>query len=191
MKRTFCLLRSHKPASLFSVTMHQSPALQAIANRPTADLLGVVAERPWDPLRKYEGALLKVYDHWCIEISFRQHTPGSFTIFSRHSVERYSQLSPAALSEFAVVTGEIETALTSCSAFRPDRFNYLQMGNALHHLHVHGIPRYAVPRIYADREWRDETYGDPPVWSTSEVSYELVSTLRKDIGEWFLNSSKS
>jgi diadenosine tetraphosphate (Ap4A) HIT family hydrolase len=77
----------------------------------------------------------------------------------------------------------MEEVLTSSSTFRPDRFNYLQMGNALHHLHVHGIPRYATPREYGGRIWTDETFGHPPRWSTVEVPYELVSTLRKDIGQ--------
>ena len=153
-------------------------------DRPSSDMFGVVGERPWDSERRYQGATLKFYEHWCLEVSFLQHTPGSFIIFSMHAVERLSQLSQSALGELGVVTGEIEMALTTCPLFRPDRFNYLQMGNALHHLHIHGIPRYTQLREYGGREWLDETYGHPPRWSSADVPYELVSMLRSDIGRF-------
>lgn len=155
-------------------------------DRMNTDLFGVSAERPWDPQAKYEGALLKVYEHWCLEVSFLQHTPGSFIIFSRNSVERLSQLPANALAELGIVTAEIEDALTRSPAFRPDRFNYLQMGNALHHLHVHGIPRYASAREYGGRTWTDETYGHPPRWSEVEITRDLVARLKKDIGQGLL-----
>ena len=170
--------------------MEHPPVSQLIASRPTIDLFGATVQRPWDPQRKYEGAVLKVYEHWCLEVSFLQHTPGSFVIFSRHSVERFSQLSAAALAELGKVTGEMEEALAHVLHLQPDRFNYLQMGNALHHLHVHGIPRYAGPRTYGAREWTDETYGHPPRWSSAEVSYDLVVALRSDIGQWLLRTGE-
>jgi len=64
------------------------------------------------------------------------------------------------------------------SAVKPDRFNYLQMGNALPHLHFHAIPRYASPRIFINKEWVDETYGHPPKWSNKRVETNVIVSIR-------------
>ena len=100
-------------------------------------------------------------------------------------MERISELSSEELTELAFVNSEIETALTSNPIFRPDQFNYLQLGNQLHHLHLHGIPRYASPREAFGRNWVDETFGAPPVWSADEVGSELVSLIRQEVVESF------
>lgn len=160
------------------------------AQPQSVDLFGRTTERPWDPQGRYEGALLKVYDHWCLEVSFRQHLPGSFIIFSRHAVERYSQLDASALVELGKVTGEIEQALTNDPTLKPDRFNYLQMGNGLHHLHIHGIPRYQTPREFAGQIWTDEKYGHPPFWSSLDVPLRMVMELRAQIGEQLIKLSQ-
>lgn len=135
--------------------------------------------RPWDPEMKFMGAVIKVYPHWCLEVSFSQHTLGCFIIFSRHNVERYSQLPSEALVELGQVTREIETVLSSDPRFRPDRFNYLQMGNAVHHLHVHGVPRYLATREFHGIHWVDPTPGDPPTWTKNHSKFELITTLRE------------
>jgi diadenosine tetraphosphate (Ap4A) HIT family hydrolase len=135
-------------------------------------------ERFWDPSSRYGGGVLKIYEHWCLEVSFRQHTPGSFIIFSRHHVERLSELPIPALVELGTVTGQIEEALYSDAELQPDRFNYLQLGNTLHHLHIHGIPRYAAPRYVGGRNWVDSTFGDLPRWTNEESPQELVEFLR-------------
>lgn len=137
--------------------------------------------RIWDPEGKYEGALLKEFKHWAIEVSFRQHTLGCFIIFARRKVERISDLTTEEASELSHVMKEIETALSSSSTFDPDRFNYLQMGNTLHHLHFHGIPRYKKERSFDGKMWKDETYGHPPIWVKDEVSAELVIKLKDSI----------
>jgi diadenosine tetraphosphate (Ap4A) HIT family hydrolase len=39
--------------------------------------------------------------------------------------------------------------------FDPDRFNYSQLGNIYHQLHVHAVPRYS-----SSREWQGKTFVD-------------------------------
>ncbi len=136
-------------------------------------------DRFWDPQGVYQAGFLREYDNWVLEVSFRQHTLGSFIIFAKEHVERISELSDVAFLEFKNVLAQIESALTILPEFAPDRFNYLQMGNALHALHIHGIPRYASPRNFLNKTWHDTTWGHPPVWTTIEASNDLVIAIKQ------------
>jgi len=82
------------------------------------------------------------------------------------------------LGELKIVMGEIEKALLMNEIFRPDRFNYWQMGNKVHYLHIHGFPRYAESRMFDGKEWIDEAWGKPPIWRTESVSEDLVAKVR-------------
>jgi diadenosine tetraphosphate (Ap4A) HIT family hydrolase len=135
--------------------------------------------RPWDPENLYPGGVLKEYEHWVLEVSYRQHTLGSFIIFARREVERISDLEQMEIVTLRYVMRAIEVALTEAPEFHPDRFNYWQMGNALHRLHVHGIPRYQTPREFAGKTWTDTTWGSVPIWSKSNVDQALVESIRK------------
>jgi diadenosine tetraphosphate (Ap4A) HIT family hydrolase len=132
----------------------------------------------WDTKNKYTEGLLKEYDHWVLEISYRQHTLGCYIIFCKRSVEKISELKTEEIDELKEVMAEIEKSLLKIDIFKPDRFNYLQLGNKCHQLHFHGIPRYNLPRSFDGKEWIDETVGVVPIWSYQDVGYELVSKLR-------------
>ncbi len=134
--------------------------------------------RIWDPENKYPGGYLKSYNFWTTEISYRQHTLGSFIIFANRSVEKISDLTKDEIEELPHVMKAIEEAFASISNLQPDRFNYLQLGNAVHHLHIHGIPRYEKKRLFLDKKWIDMTYGNVPVWATANESQETVSKIR-------------
>lgn len=135
----------------------------------------------WDTKNKYTEGLLKEYNHWVLEVSYRQHTLGSYIIFAKRSVEKISELKTEEINELKDVMNEIETNLSKIDIFKPDRFNYLQLGNKYHHLHFHGIPRYNSPRSFNGKEWVDETPGSVPIWSHEDVGHELVSKLRDAI----------
>lgn len=136
------------------------------------------SKRIWDPNGRYPDGSLRAYDHWSLEISYRQHTLGAYILFARRPVERISELGSAELADLACAMGEMERALAAHSGFRPDRLNYLQLGNALHHLHFHAVPRYSSPRSFGGREWIDGTFGAPPVWSDRDEKGSLVSAIR-------------
>ena len=144
-----------------------------------------MVKRDWDPKNKYKDGFLKEYDHWIVEVSFRQHTLGSFIIFAKRYVEKISDLYEYEIIELKEVMKDMETALSQNLDFRPSRFNYLQMGNALHSLHFHGIPRYMSPRKFQNKIWTDTTWGHPPVWSTTEVEKDLVMEIKKSILQYF------
>lgn len=73
---------------------------------------------------------------------------------------------------------ELEITLMEMENFKPDIFNYLQMVNALHHLHFHAIPRYSSPRQFMNKIWNDTIFGHPPIWSKVEVEEELVLNIK-------------
>jgi diadenosine tetraphosphate (Ap4A) HIT family hydrolase len=134
--------------------------------------------RIWDKEGKYKEGFVKEYRHWVLEVSFMQHTLGCFIIFAKRDIQKISELKDIEAIELRDVMKELEEALSNIEAFKPDRFNYLQMGNALHHLHFHAIPRYATPRHFNNKEWIDTTFGNPPVWSKVEVNKELVLKIK-------------
>ncbi len=84
---------------------------------------------------------------------------------------------------FAGVMREIEEVLQKIEVFKPDRFNYWQMGNNLHHLHFHGIPRYKTARFFAGYKWVDKSWGTIPIWSRKDVKEKLVIKIRDKIKE--------
>lgn len=135
--------------------------------------------RIWDQEGRYKIGFVKEYQHWVLEVSFRQHTLGCFIIFAKRKVEKISALQDKEIIELKKVMKELETTFSKIEDFKPDRFNYLQMGNALHHLHFHAIPRYASPRNFLNKEWKDETFGHPPVWSKTEADKQLILRIKE------------
>ena len=61
------------------------------------------------------------------------------------------------------------------------------MGNSLHHLHFHGIPRYKTARVLAGYKWVDKSWGTIPIWSRNDVKEELVIKIRDEIKKGLVN----
>ncbi|OGH77490.1 MAG: hypothetical protein A2301_01645 [Candidatus Magasanikbacteria bacterium RIFOXYB2_FULL_40_13] len=137
--------------------------------------------RFWDKNNKYTEGFLKEYKHWVLEVSYRQHTLGCYIIFAKRPVEKISELENQEINELKDVMGEIETTLLKIDMFKPDRFNYWQMGNALHSLHFHGIPRYESSRNFNGKEWADKTWGSVPIWSKNDEKHDVVAKIREAI----------
>ncbi|MBU2416358.1 hypothetical protein KKH86_04025 [Patescibacteria group bacterium] len=83
--------------------------------------------------------------------------------------------------ELKKVFQEIEFALLQNNTFNPIRFNYWQMGNKVHALHIHGIPRYDSERIFLDQTWKDKDFKVPPIWTYEEQSKNTVIAIREEI----------
>ncbi len=125
---------------------------------------------------------LKNYDHWIVSVSTRQHTLGCCIVTARRPyVEKISELNEEELIELKLAMQELELALSVNSKFQPDRFNYLQLGNGLHQLHFHVIPRYATSREFAGIEWVDQTYGNVPVWSKDKPGLDVILQIRDSL----------
>ena len=137
--------------------------------------------RIWDPENRYTEGFLKEFEHWIWEVSYRQHTLGCFILFAKRPVERFSELTGKEMGSLSKVMQEVEETLKGIKTFNPDRFNYWQMGNSLHHLHIHGFPRYKKSRMFDGKKWVDKTWGNIPIWSRKDVSHELVAKIRDEI----------
>ena len=138
-----------------------------------------VGSRHWDPAGKYMGAVLRAYEYWVLEVSWLQHTLGSFIVFCRRpGVRLMSELNTTELAELKWAMADMESALRRHPVFCPDHFNYLQMGNALPLLHFHGIPRYETERAFCGKVWKDVNPRRPPTWVSEEVSSEIVVKMR-------------
>lgn len=141
--------------------------------------------RHWDPEKRYEGAVIKVYAHWCLEVSWQQHTLGTYIIFCRREgVRLETELMPVELSSLQTVKREIQESLQTHRAFHPDHFNHLQLGNLLPQLHIHGVPRYFKPRQYLGRTWEDPTPTHLPTWSSEPLPRDLIERLRDEMGSF-------
>jgi diadenosine tetraphosphate (Ap4A) HIT family hydrolase len=140
--------------------------------------------RHWDPERQFEGAVLNVYEHWSLEVSWQQHTLGCYILFCRREgVRLMSELEIEEFADLRMAMRHIEEALRRKDGdFRADHFNYWQMGNALPQLHVHGIPRYNGPRSLSrellGRDVTDSNPGHIPPWSREHISSEQMKKLR-------------
>ncbi len=135
--------------------------------------------RFYDPESKHGNGVLKEYTYWMLEVSYNQHTFGCYILFcKRKGVEKISELTTDELIEFQQVCKEIENSLLVNPIFKPDRFNYCQLGNALHQLHFHGIPRYATERKLGHRVFNDTSFGNLPTWSRDSIDDETVGELK-------------
>ena len=135
--------------------------------------------RFWDPDGRYSKGEIKEYEYWNLEVSYRQHTLGCFIIFCKRNVERVSSLTKEELNELKNVMKDIEIAVEK--AFGAARFNYFQMGNQLHNLHFHGIPRYSSDIDLLGKTWKDENFGHPPLWVKEEIGDNLVESIRSEV----------
>jgi diadenosine tetraphosphate (Ap4A) HIT family hydrolase len=135
--------------------------------------------RIWDPENKFYEGFIKKYKYWTFEISYRQHTLGSFLIILNRKAERISGLTKEELASLGEIMKIAEEAVDK--TFKPDRYNYLQLGNGVKHLHFHGIPRYETERVFDNEKYIDKSFGLPPTWSYENVPHELVAKINTAI----------
>jgi diadenosine tetraphosphate (Ap4A) HIT family hydrolase len=138
--------------------------------------------RFWDPNNNYPDAVLKEFEFWSVEVSYAQHTFGNFIVFcKRNGVEKLTDLTDEEMLELKKALKEIQEALEKNPTFKPDRFNYWQMGNAVHHLHIHGIPRYKSNREFLGRTWKDQDHTMPACWKTEKEDRNTIIAVKEEM----------
>jgi diadenosine tetraphosphate (Ap4A) HIT family hydrolase len=138
-------------------------------------------QRPWDKENNYHSGKLFRTEYWTVEVSYRQHTPGSYIIFLNRFITRFSQLSESEVRQLPQVMEVIEELIKKHPALQPELYNYLQLGNKVPHFHIHGIPRYSKPTTFVGKGWTDSSYGAPPVWTQMVSSHEEVAHIRREL----------
>lgn len=136
-------------------------------------------KRPWDKNNAYLHGFIKQQKYWTLEVSGKQHTLGCLILFLNRKEQHFSKLKPAETRELIKIMGEIEHVLFH--KFKHDRMNYLQLGNTLHWLHIHCVPRYQTPRTYLGKKWIDAEPGRPVQWLRSDSPRQLVTDMANEL----------
>jgi diadenosine tetraphosphate (Ap4A) HIT family hydrolase len=125
----------------------------------------------------YPGTLIASYRHWLILARPQQPVLGALVLLCTDEARSFSQISPAAFSELAQVTRDLETALKA--AFDPDKLNYLMLMMVDPDVHFHILPRYQNARQFAGTEHKD-FFWPRPVDLTQPVTTDaaLVDAVR-------------
>ncbi|WP_294395662.1 HIT family protein [uncultured Sphingomonas sp.] len=111
-----------------------------------------------DTIRKFghPATLVADYAHWVVLLRPAQPTLGALVLAAKSEATAFSDLPPAAFTELARVTANIESALSQAVSYA--RINYLMLMMVDPNVHFHVIPRYDGARsaegiTVADAGW--------------------------------------
>lgn len=123
----------------------------------------------------YPETLVRDYGHWCVLLRPQQVTLGALVLVCKDEARRFPEITGDAFSELAVVTRDIETAL---SAFRPfDKINYLMLMMVDPDVHFHVVPRYQAAQSFDGTDFPDPGWPGPPDLKQA-VKFEGASLAR-------------
>jgi len=123
--------------------------------------------------------LIKEYEHWKLLVRNRNTTLGNCVAITKRHLEKFSEVTPQEMQEFAQVVKDIEGALQRSFAY--DKINYLMLMMKDSHTHFHIIPRYAAPRDFAGTQWFDDSWPGFAHIIKAEVSQEVLQQIKQEI----------
>lgn len=123
--------------------------------------------------------LIKEYKYWKLLVRNRNTTLGNCVVITKQHHERFSDVSPAEMIEFAQVVKDIEEALRR--SFSYDKINWLMLMMKDRHTHFHIIPRYKTPRDFAGMKWVDTFEPNPLLQKHPETSPEILRRVKEKI----------
>ena len=126
-----------------------------------------------------KNTLIKEYRHWKLLVRNRNTTLGNCVAITKRHMERFSEITPEEMKEFAEVVHDIENSLKK--SFSYDKINYMMLMMKDKHTHFHIIPRYQNPRTFAGIEWKDTFDPNPLTQRYPEVSREILQLVKKEI----------
>ena len=91
--------------------------------------------------------LVGTWEHWHVVVNHNQNYLGKVMLVLRRHATDVTALTPAEQAGLWSLLGDVKTALLG--AFQPDHFNYAFLMNLDAHVHLHIIPRYAQPQVFA------------------------------------------
>ena len=118
---------------------------------------------------------------WLVLVRPSQPTLGSLVLVCKEPAEAFSQLSPQAFADLAVVTRGVEAALSQFVGYA--RINYLMLMMVDRDVHFHVLPRYEGERsfegtAFPDHGWPAAPKLSPAVDLEPSVAEALVLRLR-------------
>ncbi|MFH0829989.1 MAG: HIT family protein [Candidatus Aenigmatarchaeota archaeon] len=124
--------------------------------------------------------IIKKLKFWTIILCDDQSVPGYCLIVHNGHIEDPMDTSEEERLELWDAMDKLHDALTEL--FQPDLFNYMFLGNEDRHVHMHVIPRYAVPRMWSGQRFDDHAWGASK-WPgiRRELTPELMKKMRDEI----------
>ena len=102
------------------------------------------------------GPVIAGSAYWQLVLNRNQSLLGKCFLALRRHLEVVPQLSLAEWADLHVQLVQATKVLTL--AFQPDHFNYAFLQNQDRHIHLHVIPRYGGPRVFAGVIFDDPDY---------------------------------
>jgi len=131
----------------------------------------------------YPGSLVREYDHWVVLLRPAQVTLGSLVLAAKSDATAFGALPTGAHAELAIVTADIERALSQ--AIRYERINYLMLMMVDPHVHFHVFPRYEGARSFDSATIADAGWPGPPdLKSGQEIPSHTFEELRLQLAEY-------
>ncbi len=127
-----------------------------------------------DTMRKFGApqTIIHVFQHWSVLLRPAQATLGALVLAAHEPARAFSELSAASFAEMHTVINQIE--FTLASAFQYDKINYLMLMMVDPDVHFHIMPRYAQPKLFADREFVDAGWpAMPQLGHVNETDEEI------------------
>lgn len=100
---------------------------------------------------------IKKFKYWTLILNYDQYYLGRTICYLNTYKENISDLAREEYLELLEIIKAYQTTLTKL--WQPDRWNYVQLGNVVPHLHFHFIPRYKDERIFEGTKFIDEQWG--------------------------------
>ena len=123
--------------------------------------------------------LVGTWEHWHVVVNHNQNYLGKVMLVLRRHATDVTALTPDEQAELWRRLGDVKTALLG--AFQPDHFNYVFLMNLDAHVHLHVIPRYAQPRIFAGTTFTDGRLGEHYDLGSRIVPVELRQMIALEL----------
>ena len=101
---------------------------------------------------------IKKFKHWTLMVHSNQSYLGRAICYLNTYKETLAELTQEEYLELLEIIKLYQAALTRL--WKPDGWNYAQLGNVVPHLHVHFIPRYKGERALGGITFTDERWGN-------------------------------
>ena len=108
----------------------------------------------------FEQLKIMECEHWRVELHSNQCYLGRCVVILKRHAEDLSEITDNERDELFTILKSLKAALGS--AFKPNLLNYSSLGNELRHVHVHVIPRYEKPVVFAGKTFTDDRWGKNP-----------------------------
>jgi diadenosine tetraphosphate (Ap4A) HIT family hydrolase len=123
-------------------------------------------------------------ESWTVLLRPKQPTLGSLVLVCREPVQAFSALSQSAFTDLSHVVQGVERMLRQVVDY--ERINYLMLMMVDPDVHFHVIPRYSMPRRFAETEYPDTGWPGPPALEPAvvPVTEERVVLLARLRAAW-------